>query len=247
MPVTGDIGTNQIRINGLPLDKLVRLLTNPFEIDELKWRAQKTNKDKTKAIPVIYADPRVYIDRLNKVVGYDGWSTEYFTETIPFEKELWVKDGEEKKFKSGVKLIVRCKLTIHGLGSREDVGEEDTSNENVATVAFAQAFKRACTTFGLGRYLYDFPKHDMIDYDKWTGQLKTTPNIPDFAWPSYWCEQCDLVIGWVNKNGVDIPPAKVAEATRNKFGQALCLTCSQFRKRQMETAEPSAVDTGGQS
>ena len=41
---------------------------------------------------------------------------------------------------------------------REDVGECDARDENAATTAVAQAFKRACAAFGLGRYLYNLPQ-----------------------------------------------------------------------------------------
>ena len=34
-------------------------------------------------------------------------------------------------------------------------GEADPKDKNAGTVAEAQAFKRACVAFGLGRYLYD--------------------------------------------------------------------------------------------
>lgn len=46
-----------------------------------------------------------------------------------------------------------CRLTVCCV-SREDVGEAASNDPNAATVAVAQAFKRACSTFGLGRYLY---------------------------------------------------------------------------------------------
>jgi len=35
------------------------------------------------------------------------------------------------------------------------LGEEWEENDNAGTAAEAQAFKRACSCFGLGRYLYD--------------------------------------------------------------------------------------------
>jgi hypothetical protein len=58
---------------------------------------------------------------------------------------------------------VTCRLTIAGV-TRSDVGECDLSDENAFTSAKAQAFKRACAAFGLGRYLYDLPKQ-WVEYD----------------------------------------------------------------------------------
>jgi hypothetical protein len=49
------------------------------------------------------------------------------------------------------KVFVTCELAIFGLGSH---CEEWTDNDNAGTGAEAQAFKRACACFGLGRYLY---------------------------------------------------------------------------------------------
>ena len=49
-----------------------------------------------------------------------------------------------------------CKLTIEGLGTHSGTGEEWADEDNAMTSAEAQAFKRACSCFGLGRYFYDF-------------------------------------------------------------------------------------------
>ena len=54
------------------------------------------------------------------------------------------------------KVLVTCELTIFGLGSHSATGEEWADNDNAGTAAEAQAFKRACSCFGLGRYLYYF-------------------------------------------------------------------------------------------
>jgi hypothetical protein len=52
-----------------------------------------------------------------------------------------------------------CHLTIEGV-MRSSTGESDTQSERSeigGTSAEAQAFKRACAMFGLGRYLYELP------------------------------------------------------------------------------------------
>jgi hypothetical protein len=54
------------------------------------------------------------------------------------------------------KVLVTCELTICGLGSHSATGEEWTDNDNAGTSAEAQAFKRACSCYGLGRYLHYF-------------------------------------------------------------------------------------------
>jgi hypothetical protein len=51
------------------------------------------------------------------------------------------------------KILVTCKVTIDGLGTHAGTGEEWADEDNAMTSAEAQAFKRACSCFGLGRFL----------------------------------------------------------------------------------------------
>jgi hypothetical protein len=118
-------------------------LATPFGIDQVEVKPGATNKDKTKALALAYADPRVYQDRLDEIIGAAHWSVGY--------RRLSDR-------------AIICRLVICGL-SREDIGEcADQNDPNFWTVASAQAFKRACSAFGLGRYLYDLPQL-WADYD----------------------------------------------------------------------------------
>jgi hypothetical protein len=55
---------------------------------------------------------------------------------------------------------------------REDAGEcPSTGDENAWTSAIMQAFKRACSPFGLGRYHYNLPT-PWVDYDQGRRQIK---------------------------------------------------------------------------
>lgn len=79
-----------------------------------------------------------YVDRLNEICP--DWSLE-----------------GPVVFDSGGKLVIGVGLTIEGV-TRWNFGSEDDTKDDygsAATNAFAQAFKRACALFGLGRYLYD--------------------------------------------------------------------------------------------
>ena len=60
-------------------------------------------------------------------------------------------------------------------------GEEWADNENAGTSAEAQAFKRACSCFGLGRYLYDLGGN-WVDLDE-RKQPLSRPRLPDWALP----------------------------------------------------------------
>jgi hypothetical protein len=90
--------------------------------------------------------------------------------------------GDKTKTAVAAKVVVVSKVTIHGLGSHTGVGEEWADNPNAATRAEAQAFKRACACFGLGRYLYDLATV-WVDLDQHNRPLNT-PNLPEWALPS---------------------------------------------------------------
>ena len=70
---------------------------------------------------------------------------------------------------------------IEGLGAHSGLGEEWADNENAATAAEAQAFKRACACFGLGRYLYDLAG-SWVDLDE-KKQPLSRPKLPEWALP----------------------------------------------------------------
>lgn len=131
-------------------------LSEPFALDDIdflpKGKIEKEGKTLCMALP--YADPRVYQDRLNALCPGE-WST-------PTPTALTV----------GNKLVCYVTVVICGV-PHSDVGEADPG-ENQGTEAWAQAFKRACSQAGLGRYLYNLEKEwvpfntqrKMIDLDK---------------------------------------------------------------------------------
>lgn len=112
------------------------LLRRPFHPADVDFRPGATTKDKVKAIGLAYVDKRVYEDRLDEVVGPENWAVEY--------RHL----GDTG---------IICRLTISGI-VREDVGEFAKDDVSSFPTAVAQAFKRACSSFGLGRYLYSLPQ-----------------------------------------------------------------------------------------
>ena len=109
---------------------------------------------------VPYADPRAYTDRPNALFSPQGWTRAYEVETM--SNITRVKKGES--ILSG-KVLVTCTVTIFGLSSHSGTGEEWADDDNGMTSADAQAFKRACSCFGLGRYFYDIPPN-WVDLDQ---------------------------------------------------------------------------------
>ena len=141
----------------------VRLL-EPFPLAAVSWRAGSVSRDKKRAQALAYAEPRVYEDRLNDVLGPD-WSCRFITwgeQRLICELSVTVQDGA-----GGVREITRTSTGEFDSGDRVAQG----------TAAEAQAFKRACSKFGLGRYLYDLPV-SWVGYDETTRRLSETPSLP---------------------------------------------------------------------
>jgi hypothetical protein len=133
------------------LDALFAQLTEPFDPSEIKWRVTHTTRDGSRGAVIAFADPRAYSDRLNHVFTPSGWTRTYEVNTVSSVTRM----KKDKLIQTG-KVLVTCTVTIAGLGSHADSGEEWADEENAMTSAQAQAFKRACICFGLGRYLYNF-------------------------------------------------------------------------------------------
>lgn len=118
------------------LEQVLAALKQPFHPTDVYWRPGSLNSDKTKALALPYASLRAYQNRLDEVCGLD-WAVTY---------TAW-----------GERII--CHLTIFGI-TRSSTGEPDSQAEKseiAGTAAEAQAFKRACSMFSLGRYLYHLP------------------------------------------------------------------------------------------
>jgi hypothetical protein len=80
------------------------------------------------------------------------------------------------------KVLVATAVTITRLGSHTGTGEEWADRENAVTAADAQAFKRACSCFGLGRYLYRFGETRVrLNF---RGEPVTIPILPEWALPA---------------------------------------------------------------
>ena len=159
--------------------KLLVELEVPFPPDQVRWRVTNTTNDKKRGQIVPYADPRSYTDRLNALFTPQGWTREYKVETMGNITRM--KKGES--ILSG-KVLVTCTVTILGIGSHSGTGEEWADDENCMTSADAQAFKRACSCLGLGRYFYDFPAI-WVDLDE-NRQPVRAPALSAWALPENW-------------------------------------------------------------
>ncbi len=159
---------------------LIASLEVPFDPSVIEWRVTNTSKGGSPRGQVMpYADQRAYTDRLNALVTPAGWTRRYTIHTSAnFERS--------KDQKIVAKVLVTCELTIFGLGSHSATGEEWADNDNAGTAAEAQAFKRACSCFGLGRYLYHFTGA-WVDLDE-RKRPKNIPRLFGWATPQGWRE-----------------------------------------------------------
>lgn len=164
---------------GPDLNELLAELAVPFSPDQVQWRVTSTTKDNKRGQIVPYANARAYTDRLNVLFSPQGWTREYKVETI--SNVTRVRKGEI--ILSG-KVLVTCTVTIFGLWSHSGTGEEWADDDNSVTSADAQAFKRACSCFGLGRYFYDIPAR-WVDLDQSQRPIRT-PLLSAWALPINW-------------------------------------------------------------
>src|SRR5246127_1133298 len=157
-------------------DALARL-EEPFASKEVKWLIAATSRDGRKGRVTPYADPRAYTDRLNQVFTASGWTRQYSVHTV----SPVTRTKRDKAIQTG-KVLVTYVVSIPGIGTHSGSGEEWADDENAMTSAEAQAFKRACSCFGLGRYFYNFAEMwvELNDYK----QPKQQPKLPLWALPA---------------------------------------------------------------
>lgn len=112
-------------------------LAKPFPLAVVELKPTATTNDKSRALASPYVDMRAYYNRLDKICGAESWSS-----SITLSERGAV-----------------CALTIFGV-TKAATGDYplDPRDENPVTSAESQAFKRACSAFGLGRYLYALPQ-----------------------------------------------------------------------------------------
>ena len=133
------------------LPELKSALEQPFPLDTVQFLLKDIRQDEGKwtCLAFPYCNKRVYEDRLNEL-AYGEWQTPY---AAPYTHEN--------------KLIIPATVRICGV-AHTDYGEAfltvqskngtSREDENSATEAYSQAFRRACSKFGLGRYLYNLGK-----------------------------------------------------------------------------------------
>lgn len=116
-------------------------LEYPFTADEIEWRILRTTKDKTKGQVAAFIDSRAIQNRLDTVLGRENW-----------QNHLCTVPGKDN---AGTAHI--CELSIYyadrGEWIRKSDGAGSTDIEPIKG-GLSNAFKRAASMWGIGRYLY---------------------------------------------------------------------------------------------
>jgi hypothetical protein len=160
--------------------ELLAKFKEPFNPALINWvvKATKSGRRRKQGLVLPYADSRAYTDRLDELVTTAGWTDEYSVQVVEgFDRK---RKGADKAVASA-KVLVVCRLTIFGLGVHSGTGECWADDDNVLTSADAQAFKRACSDFGIGRYLYDIDGQ-WVDLNE-KERPASTPRLPEWAIP----------------------------------------------------------------
>ena len=130
-----------------------------------KWRVQSTKYGKTTC--VAYIDARDCQDLLDEVVGPENWQSMFYEENgLLFCKVgVFVGLGGED-----------YKRVIEGEGWvwKSDTGSESKVEKDKGHVS--DAFKRACVSWGIGRFLYRLPIQTLTT-KQWKG--KDYPYAPE--------------------------------------------------------------------
>ncbi len=136
--------------NAAECERLLAALSAPFGSGELRWKVRSRMPDGSRGLVIPFADPRAYTDRLNSLFTPSGWTRAYETHQMAGLS----RQVGGKQVPTG-KVMVTCVVEIFGIGRHSGTGEAWADDDNALTGAEAQAFKRACACFGLGRYLYE--------------------------------------------------------------------------------------------
>ena len=134
-------------------DEIKALLELPFRAAEITWRVLgdgERAEGEARIIPYAYRE--AYMRRLDALFGPGGW-TQSFSMTTVSNIQRSKKVNKAYAMITTGKILVTSTITIEGFGTRSSTGEGWADDENGTTRAQAQAFRRACAEFGLGRYL----------------------------------------------------------------------------------------------
>lgn len=123
-------------------------LARPFSLAAVRFKPLTNAGSDGKVAVAFYIDARLAAERLNAVVGPEGWNDSYrlIAEANPAACASWF-------------FPVECTLTVLG-STKVDVGvyQRATADDKTLKAAYSDAFKRAAVKFRVGAFLYAIPR-----------------------------------------------------------------------------------------
>ena len=118
-------------------EEMITRLKEPFKSNEIEWKIQVMTSDKKRGMAVAYMDARAVQKRLDEVIGPFDWKNVY---------SLWHDNSQI------------CGISIFNDERNEWVtkfdGAENSESEPIKG-GLSDSLKRAASTWGIGRYLYE--------------------------------------------------------------------------------------------
>lgn len=123
-------------------EKQTAALEYPFAASEIEWRVLRATKDKTKGQVAAFVDSRAIQKRLDDVLGRENW-----------QNRLCTVPGKDNSATTHI-----CEISIFYADRGEWITKSDgagcTDIEPIKG-GLSNAFKRAASMWGIGRYLYN--------------------------------------------------------------------------------------------
>jgi hypothetical protein len=145
--------------------RITQALSAPFAVADVRFRPSHVADKQALAVP--YVDVRAVMDRLDQVLGVDGWQDEYTV--LPGGSVMC-----RLRARVGEAWVV--KADVGARSEQPDAGDRDKA-------AFSDALKRAAVKFGVGRYLYRVPGQ-WVEWDAPRRRFAKRPALPPWAVPA---------------------------------------------------------------
>ena len=159
-------------------------LYEPFDEDDVEWIEADDGKN------FANSNPRVYEDRLDNVLGANNWSCDH--EAI---------NGKTDAVKATVYILIDGDWV-----GKSSLGENDFLNAKW-TGKEAQAFKRACSKWGVGRFLYGLQPDNFDDFAS-VEQLVALDNIGRVFYGAEWVTKQRQLVSHITE-GKGISPGEL--------------------------------------
>lgn len=163
-------------------------LSLPLGVEDVEFRIQSINKVGYATL-LAYKDARVDMNRLDKVAGAINWKREHF-----------VLNGS-----------MYCKVSIFNENTGQWVSKEDCGTPSMTEKEkglSSDAFKRACTNWGIGRELYNYPRMQVkLHQNEFTivnNKAKQTFDLKLHEWKFYIKYEDDKIVDFILKDNTHL-------------------------------------------